>query len=1530
MKKLIVFFFSFILFIKLAAYEIYEMPDIQGDIIPRDRAIDELMEEYYYFYGINPDESTLLLGIDTAEKYPKFKAVLLDWIIKNYKEDPQLAFYTDYFQYNLTMKKTLFKISDIKGEQEGDQKAKLDITFDQWETHMQLFGYQALSLSYGTGFYIRRLDQEATKLSNTYHYAVLWDVNRIGRIGSSFAEATIPEGFRAAQSLQINLKGTIGRKIEVSVSHHSRSSENAYSVQYKGDPDEFVKSVKMGDVNLNLGGKSRFVTVGGSTKEAFGIRAEGGQKNGPFNMTAILSLTKGVPAVKRIEGKRSRSTIRDTEYEKNRFFYISNNNIITWEYYITCLPEQNPDLLLLNIISLKTNYFLKQEIDFYNTVEGIIDLGRSDPVPLSRSILFYVYNDFGTNRGPSDMFATNYFPDWKIIEPSPASISNKILYSNFIIILNGSERSPYELRNFYRIPQRMDPQSISGIMRNREGDQVLSTVWYGESEFEWQTLGKMYMLIDKDVIYFSYTKPFSLMTDYKGFYEKNTIDYTAQNEYHAYYMEIEYEERVSGRKVDLHWNVIPGSVVVRRNETILPPSEYSVDYVSGKLQLNRELQKGETLEVNYEYKPFGTALQRTLVAGRVDYQIRDNSYIGSTIAYSSAQRPIGAPDPNSAPNSQFVMDVDGNLELFSFLRRRASKDFTLNISGEYAFSVYNHNTVGKAIINDMEGDDITYRLPESTYRYYYSVNPDLEGNRILGKSYFRDFTRYKTIDQFPEPLPFTIKTEIEMKDKTEDDGILGFKRTDVNIRPFEAKPGPYRVRDEGYLDKDDYRNQTVMVFDYDFTDITNTTADGGYVSYTIPVSGRTGKDFTRFNLIEIICKLVPTGDEDSTGSYIDPGVIGVSIDAGELNEDFDLDGIFDEEQTATDKDTMKFNYINNAFGTTISNFTSHGNGIQGWGSPEIIGEGNGMIDTEDINENGALNDLDSYFTYPSFETTGINLSNNLFMVFSTDYRSSSNITLGYNESTNIDAANYILLSNYNKLEEKDAIQDEHYIKITIPLNRTYATSVQNRLERVKALRLNLIQLDKKHARGRLVIDTLTFKGIRWTKVYVDKVEVQKAHQFKVSTIETTLDQYYKQNHIARSYRKTYEKLHGTLLADEYAKLKEQSLQMQYDLNGIPLTNTTNYIDGREGMVEKYLVQNVASGKPYDLSIYKRLKFYLFIKDMSDGGKEKFYMRLGESDRNYYEFKIPLSNVIEDDAVADNWYEMGIKILPLNDDEKEEIDKYADRDHEFLVEKKGVPISADGNRENNKQYKIENLPLDAYTLKRLGKVTLRRISYLAVGIVNEEEDAVHRRGEVWFNEVFLDKTKKQIGYAYRLDMGFSSSKDLSIFDFPLVSGFRCGLSTSKKGYYFTSIGANANTSLSESANYNAGSKLFNMFDLSYNRASSYNISEIDESLLPKDLQTLSTRDSHTLTIGLKLPFKFATHLPSFSHSVTKSVSSSFRFVMVQVNFQDFVVMFDCLFVFIEKLIHFGDLEMHIHLSKLFCKTAPFQYLGKMEE
>jgi hypothetical protein len=130
------------------------------------------------------------------------------------------------------------------------------------------------------------------------------------------------------QELNVNLRGTIGQKINVEIQHASTGeglpATNRVRINYRGFEDDVVQLIEMGDTDLSLSG-AQLVSYSGAAKGLFGVKAI--LKPGPLEVTVIASKEEGETATGSFSasgGQETATTINDYDFLERQFFYFEN------------------------------------------------------------------------------------------------------------------------------------------------------------------------------------------------------------------------------------------------------------------------------------------------------------------------------------------------------------------------------------------------------------------------------------------------------------------------------------------------------------------------------------------------------------------------------------------------------------------------------------------------------------------------------------------------------------------------------------------------------------------------------------------------------------------------------------------------------------------------------------------------------------------------------------------------------------------------------------------------------------------------------------------------------------------------------------------------------------------------------------------------------------------------------------------------------------------------------------------------------
>lgn len=128
------------------------------------------------------------------------------------------------------------------------------------------------------------------------------------------------------QRLNVNLQGTIGSKLFIDVAQNSDALtplENSIKIRYRGDEDDVVQSVELGNTNLSLP-PTQFVSYSARQEGLFGVKTEASVGNLDFTM--IASRQEGQNGQATFRGGASERVIRinDLQYVRGKYFFLSD------------------------------------------------------------------------------------------------------------------------------------------------------------------------------------------------------------------------------------------------------------------------------------------------------------------------------------------------------------------------------------------------------------------------------------------------------------------------------------------------------------------------------------------------------------------------------------------------------------------------------------------------------------------------------------------------------------------------------------------------------------------------------------------------------------------------------------------------------------------------------------------------------------------------------------------------------------------------------------------------------------------------------------------------------------------------------------------------------------------------------------------------------------------------------------------------------------------------------------------------------
>ncbi len=530
-----------------------------------------------------------------------------------------------------------------------------------YRTRMSITGKKSISVKYGNVFYSG--DKEERTVTGVPGGAT--------------------KGFEMDQELKVRIKGKVGDKITVNVNYDD--TQPAYnegarkiSVRYKGDPDEIIRKAAFGDVKLSIP-STKFV---GYSKKVFGVSVKG--RYNKLDFMAIGSQTKGRTDVKEFTGKTTftKKDIKDIDYTRRKYYSIDLDTSVshlpieaaTLNIYVddkdaSNIVENNESTMTVTYFNSTTTY----KGYFYKLVAGrdyTFD-NRNGIITFERSIESDYVNaiEYKYDSGNKEVGYSSGFP---------------------VILKDESETIRNEIKNIYNL-------GASNIIRD---DFIIKFMNTSREEVTIPE-GSYRIDYDQGILEFTDDTPFYDSSRAEGYNKGGWQEiYDNTNPEDHYIIYVEYKRKV--RSYYLRPNILRESErVILDGKVLTRGSDYILDYPSGFLTfLNPEsIDETTKIEVTYDYMPFGGLFNETLVGLRAKYNFTNNLFLGGTMLYNWSSASAEIPDITSTPRSNMVLDTD-----FSF-KIPKSRYFPLptSISGEAARSIYNPNTLGKAMVDNMEG-----------------------------------------------------------------------------------------------------------------------------------------------------------------------------------------------------------------------------------------------------------------------------------------------------------------------------------------------------------------------------------------------------------------------------------------------------------------------------------------------------------------------------------------------------------------------------------------------------------------------------------------------------------------------------------------------------------------------------------------------------------------------------------------------------------------------------------------------------------
>ncbi|MCX7022217.1 MAG: hypothetical protein NTW26_08120 [bacterium] len=785
--------------------------------------------------------------------------------------------------------------------------------------------------------------------------------------------------FNMDQETQIRVEGTIAQRVTVNVDYddtRENDSRNKLSLLYTGREDELIRQAELGDIALSIPG-TRFVSY--SAKSLFGAKVIGGLGDW-FTFTLIGSREKGITEEEEFTGtgQLQRQDLRDTSYSERLYYRVDTNPAhFGQELQIAESPIDGSALIEIYVYSYgherdPTYTYYSLDARIYSDGEG--GSPTNPPVPtgdppvssdfwrrLENVRDFYINKatgrvTFTTSVGTTDYVAIKY----KVANPSnPTGVIYSVGYGEGATAdpklvksgINNPILTDYMYHDVYYlgamglqndsdfIMEIFDLQDRANDAEDFDGDgnttEPLVRVFglTRASDGSDDRININYIDFAGGLLIFPDRYPFQKEGEEGTDEDAYDESYSRRN--HRYDIHVEYHSASAVRF--LKPNIIPGSEEVTLNgRRLVRDVDYIIDYDSGYIEflVPGADSSDADLKIKYEYKPLFGEAGKTLAGGRLEFNLDDVMTLGGTYIGEWTDKPVDKleiPELRSIPSSHQVVDADASLNvqnqfmtdfinLLPFIESKEESVITLE--GEWAYSFYNPNRVGRAHVDDMESANQSISFPADGDEWGPSSPPVTEdgtyeqADRKLMKVGDEEWIRSQINGEWNEDVVRVL--------------VFGADES----RPLPQKAGEWdsvcRIISPNGLDLEEKNLKYLEFYLYRRGEI-----NGGVLHFDI-------------GLI----------NEDSDGDYTGLGYEGYDTEDEGLHA-----GISDDLSDPGELDG-RLNYSEDERGWTFNNSGDGGEyGVGGAYDEVIIGRNNSLLNTEDLDFNLTLDTAEQHFGY---------------------------------------------------------------------------------------------------------------------------------------------------------------------------------------------------------------------------------------------------------------------------------------------------------------------------------------------------------------------------------------------------------------------------------------------------------------------------------------------------------------------------------------------------------------------------------------
>ncbi|TAL38849.1 MAG: hypothetical protein EPN93_03725 [Spirochaetes bacterium] len=981
----------------------------------------------------------------------------------------------------------------------------------------------------------------------------------------------IQSGTTVESEMQLHMEGRVGDRLTVYIDHDSRrqNNENQYRMQYKAvRDDEVIREINAGDISIKLN-NSKYAVYDETSTSGLGIDTT--VRKGNLTVKAFGSVTRGETEVEYFRGNSASGnlTLAEYQYIRNTYFQIEafkrydNLSAPPGAPYVTRTFTSAPASFTPYQVNIDAQGFElyvddQNPLNNLNAITLAIDDGK--------------YTKMVSGADYTINFATGLVTFLKTVPAGARIFAVYTLNGGSTSSSDPAKRSDAQfpgkifvfIKYGYSIDEDADRNGLSDGDKN--GDGVMNLDIYEVRSF--YHVGEQQLLQNNFSLKF-FERTRLLTKTETGDLGSYTVDYTRGI--------IGFSLREPFRSgLSLSVAAAIYSEIQASNIADVSAFRMRVDYYreARSFQLKHFNIIPDSVRVKVDGREIPASLYTLdLTSGYFAFVNQNNPVISPETAIEIRYEFL----PFAAEAQSFVGGARADYRLSRDLLVGGTMLFTRSAGGGVIPVVGSEPTQTLVLEGDM-----SLFLSEQRMKELVNLFPGVhvDSSPVDVKAYAEYARSYRNVNTFgkgliddmesadevvsislsekdwilssmPNPLAQNLRGLLLYKfyrEPSSPDRLQGTGFTPYTI-PYSVKPGPYNVATGHVADSiQKAETQRSLVLDFDL----------GSSGTTVPIVTRNlssdAVDFSGLQYVEIWYRA-------GSGAEALESPVNLFLDLGSINEDADGDGSLDTEDLnangfldydPTRSQTEDRGYRFNPSGGTDTVIGS------GPGLSDST-RGDGILNSEDLNGNGTLDAAESIVRLQGAILKGA---------------SATPITVAPGDTAWQMARLYIERSS------------------------TAFTDNISLLKQVRSIRLFLA--GSAPNAGRIYIDSMRFVSSRWRNIKINGTSDEDPDRFSVTMVDSINDPEYRSNSFLSKKSDVYQELHGEKTNRELEIEQETAMQIDYNLPG---TFT--------GSVSRKFA------KEMDLRFYKTLSLWLNCRSTLP---YKIGVRVGSSENDYYAYE----------------------------------------------------------------------------------------------------------------------------------------------------------------------------------------------------------------------------------------------------------------------------------------------------------------------